>query len=182
MAGGGHAVLSTAAACRAAPSAVSLLDALGLVLAEDVRAPDPLPPSAPPSPLPSYPAGSPPFAPGPAGEMPIRTTGVPGARIPTTPHMLVAIMTKATVEVGGRTHSTMSIEHFIMRLPYSVKHVRVRPEAEGTKGNDVAARTGAFGLEWPEPLVTFALSCDSWSSPAVPVHQQACGGGALVGA
>uniref|UniRef100_A0A453D5B2 Molybdopterin biosynthesis protein CNX1 n=2 Tax=Aegilops tauschii subsp. strangulata TaxID=200361 RepID=A0A453D5B2_AEGTS len=38
------AVLSAAAACRAAPSAVPLLDALGLVLAEDVRAPDPLPP------------------------------------------------------------------------------------------------------------------------------------------
>lgn len=26
---------------------------------------------------------------------------------------------------------------------------------------------GIFGLEWPEPLVTFALSCGSWSSPAV---------------
>lgn len=38
------AVLSAAAACRAAPSAVPLLDALGLVLAEDVSAPDPLPP------------------------------------------------------------------------------------------------------------------------------------------
>jgi gephyrin len=37
------AVLSAAAA-RAAVSAVPLLDALGLVLAEDARAPDPLPP------------------------------------------------------------------------------------------------------------------------------------------
>ncbi|XBH92623.1 hypothetical protein VPH35_083709 [Triticum aestivum] len=44
--------------------------------------------------------------------------------IPTTPHMLVAMMPKATVDVGGRTHSAMSIEHFILRLPYSVKHVR----------------------------------------------------------
>jgi hypothetical protein len=34
-------------------------------------------------------------------------------------------------------------------------------------GDDAAARAGAFGLEWPEPLVTFALSCGSWSSPAV---------------
>ncbi|KAE8779522.1 hypothetical protein D1007_47465 [Hordeum vulgare] len=92
--------------------------------------------------------------------------------IPTTPHMLVAMMPKATVEVGGRTHSAMSIEHFILRLPYSVKH-QVRPEAEGTKGDDAAARGGAFGLEWPEPLVTFALSCGSWSSPAVRVYTAA---------
>ncbi|KAI4980300.1 hypothetical protein ZWY2020_020785 [Hordeum vulgare] len=69
-------------------------------------------------------------------------------------------MMNATVEVGGRTHIAMSIENFILRLPYSVKH-QVRPEAERTKGNDAAARAGAFGLEWPEPLVTFALSCDS---------------------
>lgn len=27
-----------------------------------------------------------------------------------------------------------------------------------------------FGLEWSEPLVTFALSCGSWSSPAVRVY------------
>ncbi|KAE8806108.1 MADS-box transcription factor 7 [Hordeum vulgare] len=243
------AVLSAAAACRAAPSAVSLLDALGLVLAEDVRTPDPLPPSAPPSPLPSYPAGSPSFASGMTKTLdkyqkcsyagpettvqnrenevePVThelarrlfspfTTGldygcslwlVPLASLLTLGFISVSVqasrgdadphyralllklasvdlaglshqqklafwinvynscMMNATVEVGGRTHIAMSIEHFILRLPYSVKHVR--PEAEGTKGNDAAARAGAFGLEWPEPLVTFALSCDSWSSPA----------------
>ncbi|XBH70485.1 hypothetical protein VPH35_098137 [Triticum aestivum] len=92
--------------------------------------------------------------------------------IPTTPHELVAMMPKATVDVGGRTHSAMSIEHFILRLPYSVKH-QVSPEGEGTKGGDEAARAGAFGLEWPEPLVTFALSCGSWSSPAVRVYTAA---------
>ncbi|KAH1267116.1 hypothetical protein GmHk_01G002421 [Glycine max] len=27
-----------------------------------------------------------------------------------------------------------------------------------------------FGLEWSEPLVTFALSCGSWSSPAVRIY------------
>ncbi|KAM3275856.1 hypothetical protein ACQJBY_044313 [Aegilops geniculata] len=91
--------------------------------------------------------------------------------IPTTAHELVAMMPKATVDVGGRTHSAMSIEHFILRLPYSVRHVS--PEAQGTKGGDEAARAGAFGLEWPEPLVTFALSCGSWSSPAVRVYTAA---------
>ncbi|KQJ90552.1 uncharacterized protein LOC100826809 isoform X1 [Brachypodium distachyon] len=91
--------------------------------------------------------------------------------IPTTPHMLVAMMPKATIEVGGRTHSAMSIEHFVLRLPYSAKHVH--PE-EGTKGEDASMTArGGFGLEWPEPLVTFALSCGSWSSPAVRVYTAA---------
>ncbi|KAL5205446.1 hypothetical protein ABZP36_033655 [Zizania latifolia] len=90
--------------------------------------------------------------------------------IPTTPHMLVAMMPKATINVGGRTHSAMSIEHFILRLPYSVKHVN--PGGMGKGGDDVTMR-GVFGLEWPEPLVTFALSCGSWSSPAVRVYSAA---------
>ncbi|OEL29693.1 hypothetical protein BAE44_0009288 [Dichanthelium oligosanthes] len=90
--------------------------------------------------------------------------------IPTTPQMLVAMMPKATINVGGRAHSAMSIEHFILRLPYSVK--QVNPEGTNGGGDDVAAR-GAFGLEWPEPLVTFALSCGSWSSPAVRVYTAA---------
>jgi len=33
--------------------------------------------------------------------------------------------------------------------------------------NDEVKAPGIFGLEWSEPLVTFALSCGSWSSPAV---------------
>lgn len=90
--------------------------------------------------------------------------------VPTTPQMLVAMMPKAAIEVGGRTHSAMSIEHFVLRLPYSVKHVS---PPEGTKVDDAAAGAGAFGLEWPEPLVTFALSCGSWSSPAVRVYTAA---------
>uniref|UniRef100_A0A0E0M245 Ternary complex factor MIP1 leucine-zipper domain-containing protein n=1 Tax=Oryza punctata TaxID=4537 RepID=A0A0E0M245_ORYPU len=88
--------------------------------------------------------------------------------IPTTPHMLVAMMPKATINVGGRTHSAMSIEHFILRLPYSVKHVNPGGVTKGA-ADDMTMR-GVFGLEWPEPLVTFALSCGSWSSPAVRVY------------
>ena len=34
------------------------------------------------------------------------------------------LMFQATISVGGRTHSAMSIEHFILRLPYSAKQVR----------------------------------------------------------
>ncbi|CAL4999335.1 unnamed protein product [Urochloa decumbens] len=77
---------------------------------------------------------------------------------PTNPHMLVAMMPKATINVGGRVLSAMTIEHFVLRLPYGAKHVNT----EGAKGDGAAV----LGLEWPEPLVTFALSCGSWSSPA----------------
>uniref|UniRef100_A0A0A9A288 DUF547 domain-containing protein n=1 Tax=Arundo donax TaxID=35708 RepID=A0A0A9A288_ARUDO len=88
---------------------------------------------------------------------------------PTNPHMLVAMMPKATINVGGRVLSAMTIDHFILRLPYDVKH-QVNPG--GAKGDDIAAK-GVSGQEWPEPLVTFALSCGSWSSPAVRVYTAA---------
>lgn len=37
---------------------------------------------------------------------------------------------------------------------------------KAAKNDEMKARS-IFGLEWSEPLVTFALSCGSWSSPAV---------------
>lgn len=37
---------------------------------------------------------------------------------------------------------------------------------KGSNKNEMAARS-KYGLEFSEPLVTFALSCGSWSSPAV---------------
>ncbi|CAL5005736.1 unnamed protein product [Urochloa decumbens] len=85
---------------------------------------------------------------------------------PTNPQMLVAMMPKATINVGGRVLSAMTIEHFILRLPYGAKHVSMEGAANGDS-------TAVLGLEWPEPLVTFALSCGSWSSPAVRVYTAA---------
>ncbi|XP_078156845.1 uncharacterized protein LOC144552727 isoform X1 [Carex rostrata] len=84
--------------------------------------------------------------------------------IPTSPQMLVALMPKATINVGGQLLNAMAIEHFILRLPYNIKNAYPK----GMK-DDTTIR-GIFGLEWPEPLVTFALSCGSWSSPAVRVY------------
>jgi hypothetical protein len=37
---------------------------------------------------------------------------------------------------------------------------------KAAKNDEMKARD-IFGLEWSEPLVTFALSCGSWSSPVV---------------
>ncbi|KAI4327474.1 hypothetical protein L6164_019930 [Bauhinia variegata] len=85
--------------------------------------------------------------------------------IPETPEMVVTLMQKATITVGDHLLNAITIEHFILRLPYHLKFTC--PKA--AKNDDMKARS-IFGLEWSEPLVTFALSCGSWSSPAVRVY------------
>ncbi|KAF8410021.1 hypothetical protein HHK36_002541 [Tetracentron sinense] len=85
--------------------------------------------------------------------------------IPESPEMVVALMRKATINVGGHLLNAMTIEHFILRLPYRLKYTY----SKGAKNDEMTERS-IFGLEWSEPLVTFALSCGSWSSPAVRVY------------
>ncbi|KAK3023960.1 hypothetical protein RJ639_042850 [Escallonia herrerae] len=72
-------------------------------------------------------------------------------------------MMNATITVGGHLLNAITIEHFILRKPYHSKYTR------SAKNGEIKARS-KFGLEWSEPLVTFALSCGSWSSPAVRVY------------
>ncbi|KAI3465399.1 hypothetical protein Pfo_022062 [Paulownia fortunei] len=85
--------------------------------------------------------------------------------IPESPEIVVALMQKATVNVGGHILNAITIEHFILRLPYHSKYTF----SKGAKYNEMTTRS-MFGLELSEPLVTFALSCGSWSSPAVQVY------------
>ncbi|KAJ0984734.1 hypothetical protein J5N97_003090 [Dioscorea zingiberensis] len=85
--------------------------------------------------------------------------------MPASPQMVVELMPKAMINVGGHLVSAMTIEHFILRLPYHSKYTN----AKGLKSAEVTTR-GIFGLDWPEPLVTFALSCGSLSSPAVRIY------------
>ncbi|GFS33184.1 ternary complex factor MIP1 leucine-zipper protein [Actinidia rufa] len=65
----------------------------------------------------------------------------------------------------GYLLNAITIEHFILRLPYHSKYTF----AKGARNDDMMARS-AFALELSEPLVTFALSCGSWSSPTVRVY------------
>ncbi|KAF5177774.1 ternary complex factor MIP1 leucine-zipper protein (Protein of unknown function, DUF547) [Thalictrum thalictroides] len=85
--------------------------------------------------------------------------------IPESPQKVVALMQKAMINVGGQSLNAMTIEHFILRLPHLTKSVC----SEGNT-TDEMKQLSVFGLEWSEPLVTFALSCGSWSSPAVRVY------------
>ncbi|KOM33750.1 hypothetical protein LR48_Vigan01g330600 [Vigna angularis] len=85
--------------------------------------------------------------------------------IPESPEMAVALMRKATINVGGHVLSATTIEHFILRLPYHWRFTF----SKGTKNHEMTVRS-MYGLELSEPLVTFALSCGTWSSPAVRVY------------
>ncbi|XP_010548396.1 PREDICTED: uncharacterized protein LOC104819833 [Tarenaya hassleriana] len=85
--------------------------------------------------------------------------------IPETPEMVVALMQKATITVGGHLLNAITIEHFILRLPYHLKFTCPKT----AKNEEMRARC-AFGCEWSEPLVTFTLACGSWSSPSVRVY------------
>ncbi|KAJ9562253.1 hypothetical protein OSB04_007413 [Centaurea solstitialis] len=85
--------------------------------------------------------------------------------IPDNPEMMQLLMQKATITVGGHLLNAVTIEHFILRLPYRLKlSCSKSPEKDETEVRD------KFGLEWSEPLVTFALCSGSWSSPAVRVY------------
>ncbi|MFQ6665278.1 hypothetical protein Gotur_032055 [Gossypium turneri] len=57
------------------------------------------------------------------------------------------------------------LEHGVPESPEMV----VELMRKGAKNDEMTARS-MFGLELSEPLVTFALSCGSWSSPAVRVY------------
>ncbi|KAI5598225.1 hypothetical protein BDE02_02G118400 [Populus trichocarpa] len=82
--------------------------------------------------------------------------------IPESPEMVVELMRKATINIGGHLLNAITIEHFILRLPYYSKYTI----SKGAKNDEMAARN-KFGLELSEPLVSFALRCGSWSSPAL---------------
>ncbi|KAK4348788.1 hypothetical protein RND71_031543 [Anisodus tanguticus] len=88
--------------------------------------------------------------------------------LPESPEMVVALMQKATINVSGHLLNAITIEHFILRLPYHSKFTF----AKGVKNDEMTARS-IFGLEFSEPLVTFGLSCGSFSSPAVRVYTAA---------
>ncbi|GMJ07984.1 hypothetical protein like AT4G37080 [Hibiscus trionum] len=88
--------------------------------------------------------------------------------VPEFPETVVALMQKATIVVGGHLLNAITIEHFILRLPFHLKFTC--PKA--AENDEVKARN-MFGLEWSEPLVTFALACGSRSSPAVRVYTAA---------
>ncbi|KAL8172092.1 hypothetical protein V2J09_023896 [Rumex salicifolius] len=82
-----------------------------------------------------------------------------------SPGTVVALMQKASINVGGHLLNAVTIEHFMLRLPYRFTDII----SKQAKNSEMNARS-ALGLEVSEPLVNFALSCGTRSSPAVRVY------------
>ncbi|CAJ2641041.1 unnamed protein product [Trifolium pratense] len=91
--------------------------------------------------------------------------------IPKSPEMVVALMQKATINVDGQLLNATTIEHCILRLPYHWKYLNSKQITllKEVKNHEMTVRS-IYGLELSEPLVTFALSSGTWSSPAVRVY------------
>ncbi|KAH7331087.1 hypothetical protein KP509_20G014100 [Ceratopteris richardii] len=83
--------------------------------------------------------------------------------IPDNPNQVVSLMGKAVINVGGHVLSALAIEHFILRLPCD----GIEDVWKNRNKDKEGWMRSTYGLEWPEPLVSFALCCGSWSSPAV---------------
>ncbi|KAE8674530.1 hypothetical protein F3Y22_tig00111745pilonHSYRG00049 [Hibiscus syriacus] len=91
--------------------------------------------------------------------------------VPESPEMVVQMMRKATINVGGHQLNAITIEHFILRLPYHSKFTF----SKGAKNDEMSARS-MFGLELSEPLVTFALAFENELEVAKREYLQAAVG------
>ncbi|XP_071704248.1 uncharacterized protein [Rutidosis leptorrhynchoides] len=85
--------------------------------------------------------------------------------IPETRDTFIQLMHDAKLNIGGHLLTAFTIEHFILRIPCHTKHTLAKDF-----NNDEVTAINLFGLELCDPLATFALSCGSWSSPAVRVY------------
>ncbi|KAF5470744.1 hypothetical protein F2P56_011235 [Juglans regia] len=88
---------------------------------------------------------------------------------PSTPHKLLAIMNKATLNVGGNIINAQAIEHFILRKAASSSMKEVYRKGEKDDGKEGIVRE-LFGIESMDPNVIFALCCGTRSSPAVRIY------------
>ncbi|KAK4717537.1 hypothetical protein R3W88_015875 [Solanum pinnatisectum] len=70
---------------------------------------------------------------------------------------------QAAINVGGIVLNALAIEHFILRHPRDAEH--------GLKDDNERFLRNAYGLEYPEPNVTFSLCRGSWSSPALRIYR-----------
>ncbi|CAL0327053.1 unnamed protein product [Lupinus luteus] len=90
--------------------------------------------------------------------------------IPESPDMVVALMQKATLNVGGHLLSAPTIEHCILRLPYHWKLLNSKQTLSKEVKNYEMTLRSLYGLELSESLVIFALCCGTWSSPTVRIY------------
>ncbi|XP_020267281.1 uncharacterized protein LOC109842804 [Asparagus officinalis] len=89
--------------------------------------------------------------------------------VPRSDMKLFSLMQKAAYTVGGHSFTATCIEYVILKMKPPVH----RPQTAlllALQKPKVSEEQKKFAIETPEPLVTFALSCGSYSSPAVKVY------------
>ncbi|CAN1171843.1 hypothetical protein LINPERHAP2_LOCUS29812 [Linum perenne] len=89
--------------------------------------------------------------------------------VPHNPDKLLALMNRATLNVGGNTINAQAIEHYILRKTSSHTNKSHQNKDENSEKKESTVRT-LYGLETTDPNVTFALCCGTRSSPAVRVY------------
>ncbi|PKI64404.1 hypothetical protein CRG98_015189 [Punica granatum] len=90
--------------------------------------------------------------------------------VPSTAEKLLALLNKATLNVGGNTINAQAIEHFILRKPSSSNNKEIHWKGEKDSGSKEAMVRELYGLESVDPNITFALCCGTRSSPAVKIY------------
>ncbi|XP_059297944.1 uncharacterized protein LOC132050616 isoform X1 [Lycium ferocissimum] len=83
--------------------------------------------------------------------------------LPSTEEEQLSLVNKAAINVGGVVLNALAIEHFILRHPRDAEH--------GLRDDNERFLRNAYGLEYPEPNVTFSLCRGSWSSPALRIYR-----------
>ncbi|KAK9158476.1 hypothetical protein Scep_005050 [Stephania cephalantha] len=89
--------------------------------------------------------------------------------VPSSPEKLLALMNKATLNVGGNKINALAIEHFILRAPSASSKLK-NIHWKGADSEKEFIIRNIYGLESLEPNVTFALCCGTRSSPAVRIY------------
>ncbi|KAE8768019.1 hypothetical protein D1007_60551 [Hordeum vulgare] len=85
--------------------------------------------------------------------------------LPPSPDKLLALLNQASVNVGGRVLSVLSIERLFLRHPPDECNKQGMMMEEGERDLQLC-----YGLGYPEPNVVFALCRGSRSSPPVRVY------------
>ncbi|KAL3618522.1 hypothetical protein CASFOL_037604 [Castilleja foliolosa] len=91
-----------------------------------------------------------------------------GANSVSSPDNTLALINKATLNIAGNTINAQAIEHFILRKPEEklVKEIIGKDERDAKQ----MMVNELYGLESPDPNITFALCCGTRSSPAVKIY------------
>ncbi|KAI0518943.1 hypothetical protein KFK09_006380 [Dendrobium nobile] len=89
--------------------------------------------------------------------------------VPKSDMKLFALMQKAAYTVGGHSFSAACIEYVVLKMkpPVHRPQTSLLLALQKLKVSDEQKR---FSIDTFEPLVTFALSCGTYSSPAVKVY------------